>query len=565
VYTRSGGVWSQQGDKLVGTGAVGAANQGVSVAVSGDGNTAVVGGNTDDAGTGAAWVYTRSGGVWSQQGDKLVGTGAVGAANQGVSVAISGDGNTAVVGGNTDDADAGAAWVYTRSGGVWSQQGDKLVGTDGLGSAQQGISVAVSADGNTAVLGGCGDLGGRGAAWVYTRSSGAWNQQGDKLQGTGFVGVPVQGASVAVSTDGSTVVVGGPGDDYLAGAEWVFARAEPVIASALDIPSDQGGWLRLTVDPSGSDFVTSTPVSMYGVWRLVPESSSFESKVIAFGAAAIPAGCDVHHKDGCVFAIGRGPDVTTLVASVAFPPGTWELVTTVPALQLAQYVIAVPTISNAALNEFVVTATTTTPSIWYISEPASGQSVDNLAPAPPAPFTAAYVDGATYLHWGENDEPDIGYYHVYRGTSAEFSPSLANMVASQTDTGFVDVGPAGSFYKLSALDVNGNESGYALVTPDATLNVGDGVALTLALEGVRPNPSRGSRLAVSFTLPVLASARLELLDVAGRRVTAQEVGTLGAGRHSSDLAVGRRLAPGLYLVRLTQNGASRVTRVAVVE
>jgi hypothetical protein len=72
------GVWTQQGSKLVGTGVVGnQANQG-SVALSGDGNTAIVGGNADNGGTGAAWVFTRSAGVWAQQGDKLVGAGGVG-------------------------------------------------------------------------------------------------------------------------------------------------------------------------------------------------------------------------------------------------------------------------------------------------------------------------------------------------------------------------------------------------------------------------------------------------------------------------------------------------------
>jgi hypothetical protein len=71
---------SQQGPKLVGTGASGAAQQGASVVLFADGNTAIVGGPADSNGQGAAWVYTRSGGVWTQQGNKLVGTGASGAA-----------------------------------------------------------------------------------------------------------------------------------------------------------------------------------------------------------------------------------------------------------------------------------------------------------------------------------------------------------------------------------------------------------------------------------------------------------------------------------------------------
>jgi hypothetical protein len=225
VFTRSGGVWSQQGAKLVGTGVVGTAEQGASVAVSADGNTAVVGGYGDNGAVGAAWVYTRSGGVWSQQGTKLVGSGTVGTALQGISVGVSADGNTAVVGGQADNGNAGAVWVFTRSGGVWSQQGAKLVGTGAVGSAHQGISVAVSADGNTTVVGGYTDNGNAGAAWVYTRSGGVWSQQGAKLVGTGAVGNALQGSSVAVSADGNIAVVGGQVDNSSAGAVWVFTRS----------------------------------------------------------------------------------------------------------------------------------------------------------------------------------------------------------------------------------------------------------------------------------------------------------------------------------------------------
>ncbi|MBZ5589737.1 MAG: immunoglobulin domain-containing protein [Acidobacteriia bacterium] len=228
VYTRSAGVWSQQGTKLVGTGAVGAAAQGWSVALSADGSTAIVGGVWDSSNAGASWVYTRSGGAWSQQGSKLVGTGAAGAAYQGYSVAIAGDGNTAVVGGVGDSSFVGAAWVFTRSSGVWSQQGSKLVGASGVGAAYQGYSVAVSADGNTAIVGGYGDHSDAGAAWLFTRSGGVWSQQGSKLVGTGAVGIAAQGWSVAISADGNTAIAGGPSDDSNTGAAWVYTRSGAV-------------------------------------------------------------------------------------------------------------------------------------------------------------------------------------------------------------------------------------------------------------------------------------------------------------------------------------------------
>jgi FG-GAP repeat len=225
VYTRSNGVWTQQGSKLVGTGAVNSpsANQGQSVALSGDGNTAIVGGPSDNFHVGAAWVYTRSNGVWTQQGGKLVGTGANGA-SQGYAVALSGDGNTAIVGGPFGNA-VGAAWVFIRSGGVWTQQGSKLVGTGGTG---QGYSVALSADGNTAMVGGPEDGNGAGAAWLYTRSNGVWTQQGSKLVANDAIGNAGQGRSVSLSADGNTAIVGGPVDNNFTGAAWVYTRSNGV-------------------------------------------------------------------------------------------------------------------------------------------------------------------------------------------------------------------------------------------------------------------------------------------------------------------------------------------------
>jgi uncharacterized protein (TIGR03437 family) len=221
VFTRSGGVWTQQGSGLAATDAVGSATQGSSVALSADGNTAMVGGPGDNGGAGAVWVFTRSGSVWTQQGGKLARIGAVGSAAQGSSLALSADGNTALVGGPGDNGGAGATWVFTRSGGVWTQQGGKLAGTGAVGSATQGSSLALSADGNTAVVGGSGDNGNAGATWVFTRSGGVWTQQGSKLVGIGAAGNAAQGYSVALSGDGSTVLVGGYADDT-AGAAWVF-------------------------------------------------------------------------------------------------------------------------------------------------------------------------------------------------------------------------------------------------------------------------------------------------------------------------------------------------------
>jgi IPT/TIG domain len=225
VYTRTGGIWTQQGNKLVGSDSAGIAGQGSGVAISADGNTAIVGGTGDSSLIGAAWVYTRSGGVWMQQGIKLVGIGGIVPDFQGNSVSLSADGNTAIVGGNRDNSYVGAAWVFTRSGGVWAQQGGKLIGTGGVGQSEQGSCVSISADGNTAIVGGPGDNSNIGAVWIYTRSGGVWTQQGSKLIGTGGVGAGFQGKSVAISADGNTAAVGGYDDNSGVGAAWVYTRS----------------------------------------------------------------------------------------------------------------------------------------------------------------------------------------------------------------------------------------------------------------------------------------------------------------------------------------------------
>jgi hypothetical protein len=197
--------------------------------------------------------------VWSQQGSKLVGADAVGGAFQGYSVAVSANGDTAIVGGYGDNATAGAAWAFARSAGVWSQQGNKLVGADAAGDAAQGWSVAISADGNTAAVGGPSDDFNAGAAWVFTRSAGVWSQAGGKLAGTGAVGAANQGA-VAISADATTVIAGGSYDDAKTGAAWVFVNTSctppAITAPPQSRTVESGQTATLSVTATGTTALT---------------------------------------------------------------------------------------------------------------------------------------------------------------------------------------------------------------------------------------------------------------------------------------------------------------------
>jgi hypothetical protein len=118
----------QQGPKLTGGEEIGKGQFGESVALSADGNTALIGGFADNGEVGAAWVFTRSGSTWEQQGPKITGGGEVGKGRFGYSVALATDGNTALIGGPRDNTSVGAAWTFTRSGSTWEQQGPKLTG-----------------------------------------------------------------------------------------------------------------------------------------------------------------------------------------------------------------------------------------------------------------------------------------------------------------------------------------------------------------------------------------------------------------------------------------------------
>jgi hypothetical protein len=268
VFTRSGTTWTQ-GAKLTPSDESGEGEFGSSVALSSDGNTALIGGPGDGGRDGAAWVFKRSGTTWTQQGAKLTPSDESGASVFGFSVALSSDGDTALIGGPSNVVRCGfvvcirgAAWVFTRSGTTWTQQGAKLTPNDASGEGSFGLSVALSPQGDTALVGGpddgrvpCFESGGlreiclRGAAWVFKRSGTTWSQQGAKLTPSDESGSTLFGWSVALSSHGDTALVGGPGDGAVPcfpckGAAWVFTRSGTTWAQqgAKLTPSDESGF-----------------------------------------------------------------------------------------------------------------------------------------------------------------------------------------------------------------------------------------------------------------------------------------------------------------------------------
>ena len=244
-------VFDLSGDSWIQTAYVKASNTeerdrfGVSVSLSADGNTLAVGATGEDSnargvdgdqsddsvpGAGAAYVFFRNGGTWTQQAYiKASNTGSEGDFF-GESVSLSADGNTLAVGAyfeNTTASDSGAVYVFVRNGGTWTQQVGPLKASDAGAGDRFGFSVGLSADGNRLAVGAnyedsaARGIGGdptsteadnSGAAYVFFRNGGTWAQQAYiKASNTGAS--DEFGESLSLSQDGKVLAVGASHED----------------------------------------------------------------------------------------------------------------------------------------------------------------------------------------------------------------------------------------------------------------------------------------------------------------------------------------------------------------
>jgi hypothetical protein len=253
VFTRAGAAWSQHAYvKSADTRAN--ALFGYSVGLSANGSTLAAGAFDEDGGKGAVHIFTRDvtkGGAWTEQA-RLQPLNGERADSFGSSLSISDDGNTVAAGaldedslltnvngadqGSADqstDTSAGAAYVFTRTGNIWSQQA--FIKASNTGKEDWfGVRLALSGDGNTVAVSAPNEDGAAdaapesGAVYVYTRSGGAWSHQLD-LKGANTEQFDEFGSSVALSRDGRTMAVGARFDEpggtpVAAGGVYIFVR-----------------------------------------------------------------------------------------------------------------------------------------------------------------------------------------------------------------------------------------------------------------------------------------------------------------------------------------------------
>lgn len=219
---------------------------GHSAAISGD--TVILGArNADHSGVtdaGAAYIFVRTGSGWSQQA-KLIASDAADADHFGISVEISGD--TAIVGAALDDigtdVDAGSAYVFVRNGSTWSQQA-KLTANDGAAGDFFGWKAAL--DGDQLLIGAPMDDRAAGAdvgsVYRFVRTGGVWNQLAALLASDGAAGDQFGGA---VLLSGNLAIVGAAKDDHPnrvdGGSTYLFNQVgSSWLASGKLIPGDNG-------------------------------------------------------------------------------------------------------------------------------------------------------------------------------------------------------------------------------------------------------------------------------------------------------------------------------------
>jgi hypothetical protein len=220
VFTRSGGTWDT--GALLGIGGAASARFGASVALASDGATAVVGAAgiySSSSNAGSAYVFTRSGATWST--GTFLGSGSFTGDRFGAAVAMASDGATAVVGAYGANSNAGAAYVFTRSGATWST--GALLGSGSAAGVFFGAAVAVSSDGATAVVGAYGANSNAGAAYVFTRSGTTWST--GALLGSGGAANYQLGYAVAMDGTGASAVVGANLAYANAGAAYAFLKS----------------------------------------------------------------------------------------------------------------------------------------------------------------------------------------------------------------------------------------------------------------------------------------------------------------------------------------------------
>jgi predicted CXXCH cytochrome family protein len=319
------------------------------------------------------------------------------------------------------------------------------------------------------------------------------------------------------------------------------------IVSLKDVPSDNGKKIQVVWNAFPAEQFAYNNVVNYGVWRKDPILPSVNSikKVSNFTEM--------------MKATGQG-------GQVIMGGSVWSYVGGVPASGLPQYSYIAPSLFDSTKvtgqrwTVFYIAGYSKDNAVVYSTQPDSGYSVDNISPASPTGITASFATNTVTLRWKANTDADVYQYAIYRGTTANFDPTGTTPLAKVRTTQYQDaVSQTGVtyYYKISAIDVSGNESSYTGVSVLTSIESENGIPTDFALSQNYPNPFNPTT-EIKFSLPKQSSVKVVVYGLSGDVVATLVNQTMSAGNYrivwngrSDD---GRSVASGVYFYHLQAEG-----------
>ena len=278
-----------------------------------------------------------------------------------------------------------------------------------------------------------------------------------------------------------------------------------------DVPDDQGGWVYVNWEDNANEGLSE--ITLYRIWEQNPE-------------------------------------------------GEWVSLGTVPAVQQNTYMFLAHTFGDSTTEDgifwskFYVTAHTTDPNVYYISEVDSGYSVDNLAPSVPMGLLAQVTDENTIkLSWDTSGDNDFNYFKIYRSIEEDFDPSGIESYTATTDTLYIDTDIQSGeiyYYRITAIDFHGNESGASeLVSASVVLLSSDTKVRSYPrefnLQQNYPNPFNPSTI-IPFELPDISHVTITVYTVLGQKLEVLTDKDYAAGYHTITF-YSKDYASGIYIVQ----------------
>lgn len=443
---------------------------------------------------------------------------------------------------------------------TWAGNGIPVTPTITGDISQWNFNVALDAQGGLLVALGDGRLDNINMDSIYAQRiapNGAhlWTDEGVQVR---TLAENVPSPVLIPSDDGGAMIVfharNGPGNidifGQLVDAQGGLGVNAPVITSVADHPNDQGGQVDVSWTAAYLDRWPERRVVEYSVWAGTPDPN--------------------RSRPSTGTAPGEAPG-----RLATFVEEGWSFVQVVPALQFEDYACLAWTFGDSTgagivASAYLVIAHTEDPLVHWSSNVVSGYSVDNLAPPAPVDLAAAVTPpDQAELSWNAGgDDDDFSHYAVYRGDASGFPADPGHRIGTSTTPEYLDdIDGAPRWYRVTAVDVHGNESDTSNeVQCDPATSVAD-IPGVVALHRAVPNPFNPST-SLHFDLPRAASIRLEVFDAAGRRIAVLADGGWPAGRHevawNGRDSQGREMPSGVYLSRFEANGQVAHGRMTLV-